>query len=60
MKWSEIKRIATSKGFELRKNGKKHDQYYNPKTGQMILVERHWSQEVRPGLLKELKKILGF
>ncbi|MBQ7212798.1 MAG: type II toxin-antitoxin system HicA family toxin [Muribaculaceae bacterium] len=60
MNWSELKTKAIEHGFEFVKHGKKHDVYYNPVTGVRILIERHWSQEVRPGLLKRLKKIIGF
>ena len=60
MNWSEVKRIAINKGFIFKKHGKKHDEYVNPTTGVRIQIERHWSQEVRPGLLNRLKKIIGF
>lgn len=60
MKWSEMRKIAIEYGFELKKHGKKHDEYVNPKTGAKIQIERHWSQEVRPGLMKRLKQIIGF
>ncbi len=60
MNWSELKREAERHGFEFVKHGKKHDKYFNPQTGIMIDFERHWSQEVRPGLMKSLKKKIGF
>lgn len=60
MKWSEIKRLAIENGFEFVRNGKKHDIYRNKLTGELIQIERHWSQEVRPGLLKRLKQVIGF
>lgn len=60
MKWNELKRLAVENGFELLRHGKKHDVYYNAKMGKTILIERHWSQEVRPGLMKTLKQIIGF
>lgn len=60
MKWSEMRKIAVEYGFEFKKHGKKHDEYVNPKTGARIQIERHWSQEVRPGLMKRLKQIIGF
>lgn len=60
MKWSELTKIAVAKGFQFQKHGKKHDEYYNPDTGVKIQIERHKSQEVRPGLMKELKRIIGF
>ncbi|MBO4380128.1 MAG: type II toxin-antitoxin system HicA family toxin [Muribaculaceae bacterium] len=60
MKWSELKSKAIENGFQFKKHGKKHDEYVNPTTGARIQIERHWSQEVRPGLLKRLKQIIGF
>lgn len=60
MKWSELTKIAVAKGFRFHKHGKKHDEYYNPDTGVKIQIERHKSQEVRPGLMNELKRIIGF
>lgn len=60
MKWKELIKLAEAHGYQFLKHGKKHDRYYNPKTGDEILVERHGSQEVRDGLLKSLKKRIGF
>ena len=60
MKWSELKKIAVEHGFQFKKHGKKHDEYVNPTTGAKIQIERHWSQEVRPGLMKRQKQIIGF
>ena len=60
MKWNELKREATAHGFQFVKHRGKHDEYYNPETKTMIMLERHWSQEVRPGLLKRLKEQIGF
>lgn len=60
MKWREIKNIAELHGFKFVSHGKKHDKYFNPTTQQLIYIERHWSQEVRVGLLKDLKKKIGF
>ena len=56
MNWNEIKRLVVSKGYKFEKHGKKHDHYRNPDTKDLVLIERHWAQEVRPGLMK---KILG-
>lgn len=60
MKWSEIKRKAIEGGFELYAHGSRHDLYRHKTTGKVIQIERHWSQEVRPGLMKQLKKEIGF
>lgn len=60
MNWNELKRLAIKHGFEFAGHGKKHDFYLNKKTGKMLQIERHWSQEVRKGLLMKLKKEIGF
>lgn len=60
MKWKELKIIAEAKGYQFVSHGKKHDRYYNPETGSRIMLERHWSQEVRTGLLNVLRKEIGF
>lgn len=59
MKWKELIKIATEKGYRLYAHGKKHDIYVNDQ-GERLIVERHESQEIRPGLMKNLKKQLGF
>lgn len=58
MKWSEIQKIAIEKGFVFVKNGKKHDLY--KRGDEVLLIERHKSQEVRNGLLQKLRKQLDF
>lgn len=60
MTWRELKRIAEAHGYKLVSHGKKHDKYENPETGSRIQIERHWSQELRNGLLNALKKEIGF
>lgn len=59
MNWNELRREAERHGYVFVRNGKKHDIYINS-NGDLIQIERHWSQEVRPGLLKTLKKKIGF
>ena len=60
MTWRELKIKAEDSGYRFVSHCKKHDKYENPETGSRIMIERHWSQEVRPGLLKVLKKEIGF
>ena len=60
MTWNELIKIAKEHGFVFVRHGSRHDEYKNPKTGKTIQVERHWSQEVRKGLLKCLKRQIGF
>lgn len=60
MKWKELIKIATDRGYRLYTHGKKHDIYINDATGDRLIAERHGSQEIRPGLMKNLKKQIGF
>lgn len=60
MNWNEVKKKAIEHGFVFLKHGGNHDIYVHKETGTRILIERHWSQEVRPGLMNKLKKEIGF
>ena len=60
MKWSELIKIATAKGYKFYAHGKKHDIYVNETTGERLIVERHGNQEIRKGLMNALKKQIGF
>lgn len=60
MKWKELIKILQEHGYQFDGHGKKHDRYLNPITGEIIMVERHGSQEVRKGLMMALKKKIGF
>lgn len=59
MKWSELKKIAIKKGFKFYKSLNGHELYINEETKQVIMLERHWSQEIRKGLMEKLKKQIG-
>lgn len=59
MKWNELTRLLVDAGYVFVKHGKKHDLYKNPATGDIQMVERHGSQEVRPGLYNSIKKRAG-
>ena len=56
----EMKKKAIENGFVFVKHGSNHDIYENKANGKRILIERHWTQEVRSGLMKKLKKEIGF
>jgi len=60
MKWNELRRIAEKKGWYLWRNGGNHDLYRHPEKGGVLVIERHESQEIRPGLYYELKRQIGF
>jgi predicted RNA binding protein YcfA (HicA-like mRNA interferase family) len=60
MKWSELRKIATRKGWYLVRKGKEHDIYAHPERNYQIEIERHDSKEVKTGLYHKLKKQIGF
>lgn len=60
MNWNEMKKKAIQHGFYFVAHRGRHDEYYNPTTKVTIMIERHWSQEVRKGLMNKLKKEIGF
>lgn len=60
MKWSELRRIAERKGWELIRNGSRHDIYGHADKDFEIQIERHGSQEIKTGLYHKLKKQIGF
>ena len=55
-------RVIDDRPYSLGRDrhGKKHDIYIHKTTGLQLPIERHWSQEVRKGLLSKLKKQIGF
>lgn len=59
MNWNEMRRLVISKGYKFEKHGKKHDIYRHLETNDMLLIERHWSQEVRVGLMKKILSQIG-
>ncbi|MGM9767436.1 MAG: type II toxin-antitoxin system HicA family toxin [Candidatus Cryptobacteroides sp.] len=54
MTWNEFKKLATSKGWQFYRHGSRHDIYRHPDRKDVMQIERHWSQEIRPGLQKKL------
>lgn len=59
MNWNEIEKYARKRGWEFERSGKKHDIYRHPDKPYKIQIERHWSTEVKDGLLKRLLKQIG-
>ena len=56
MTWNEILKLARKNGLYLVRHGRKHDIYGHDGRDDEMQLERHGSQEVRPGLLKKLIK----
>lgn len=50
-----MRREAVAHGYKFLKHGGQHDIYVND-AGTRIMLERHWTQEVWPGLMKKLRK----
>ena len=59
MNWHEMERLARSKGYEFVKHGTNHDIYRHKERRDILLIERHWSQEVRPKLMKKILRQIG-
>ena len=57
MKWSEVRRIAERTGWILVGYGRKHDVY--EKDGEILLIERHSSAELRGDVRHKIMKQLG-
>jgi len=60
MKWSELRKIVEAKGWIFSRHGSRHDIYLHPEHEEPLQIERHWSQEIRKGLYKKIKKQVGF
>ena len=56
MTWKELQKMAVRSGWQFYKHGGKHDVYL--KGDKRILIERHWSQEVKTGIMIELLKLI--
>ena len=56
MNWNELLKKVKAAGYEFDRHGSRHDIYRHPQKKDYVQIERHWSQEVRPKLMK---KILG-
>lgn len=60
MKWNELRKIAERNGWQLHRNGKKHDQYRHPDKPHQIQIGRHGTEEIAKGTYEDLKKKIGF
>lgn len=58
MKYNQLYNELTKAGCVITLHGAEHDEWFSPKTGAKIRVTRHGSHEVRPGLLRRIKKAL--
>jgi predicted RNA binding protein YcfA (HicA-like mRNA interferase family) len=54
MKCSELKKILQQNGCYKENEGRKHENWYSPKTGKIFQVGRHGSQDVKKGTLNRI------
>lgn len=59
MKYSELKKLLKKNGCRLDHEGKRHEIWYSPITGQQFTVGRHNSQDVVSGTLNSILKAAG-
>lgn len=56
MTWNELLKIARKNDWVFARHGSRHDIYRHEGRSDEMQIERHWSQEIRPRLLKKLLK----
>lgn len=54
-----MKKKVKAAGYEFERHGTNHDIYRHPEKKDIVLIERHWSQEVRPHLMKKILSQIG-
>ena len=59
MKYNELYRLLTKAGCYVKRNGRRHDIWYNPATGLETAVPRHGSDEVLIKTLRSIYRGLG-
>lgn len=59
MKISELKKLLKENGCYIKRQGKRHEIWYSPKTGKSFEVGRHPTEEVKTGTLNKIMKDAG-
>ena len=59
MKWSEVVKLIKKKGARFKEHDKRHDVYWNPKTGDEAEIPRHPSKEAPNGTLHSILRKLN-
>jgi predicted RNA binding protein YcfA (HicA-like mRNA interferase family) len=59
MTWNEFKRRAIQNGWVFVRHGSRHDVYKKEGRDELLLIERHWREEMRPNIQKKLLKQIG-
>lgn len=61
MKTNEFLRLLKKNGIKVKflKHGGEHDHYYYKEKKEVLIIPRHQSEEIKPGLLNKLLKQVG-
>ena len=59
MNYGELKRLLKKNGCQLKREGKRHEIWYSPKTQESFSVGRHEQQEVPNGTLNSILQAAG-
>lgn len=59
MTYAELKKQLKKIGCYMEREGKRHEIWYSPITGESFPVGRHKTEEVKPGTLKSIKEASG-
>jgi len=59
MTYGELKRLLKKSGCYFHHQGKRHEMWMDPKTGELFPVGRHDKEEVPKGTLNSIKKDAG-
>ena len=59
MTFGELKRLLRKNGCEVIREGKNHEIWYSPITGEQFPVGRHTKEEVPKGTLKSIREAAG-
>lgn len=59
MTFGELKRLLRKSGCEVIREGKNHEIWYSPITGEQFPVGRHTKEEVPKGTLKSIIEAAG-
>lgn len=59
MTYGELKKLLRKNGCRFDHEGKRHEEWLNPKTGKLFPVGRHNSQEVKNGTYHAIMRQAG-
>lgn len=59
MKYSELKKLLKKYGCKLVREGKRHELWYSPITGETFPVGRHNTEDVKSGTAKSILRAAG-